>query len=72
MLNYVYLLSGYIVGTNEKCRVEIWHIFMFGTGLELTHAFYGSTRTESMQKIKTGFLVLRSSSLLRRGSSRLV
>ena len=70
MLNYVYLLSGYLIETNEKCQVEIWHIFMFDTGLKLTHAFYGSTRTESLRKIEIGFLVLRSSSRLGCGSSR--
>ena len=50
MLNYVYLLSGYLVGTNEKYQVEIWYIFMFGTGLESTQALHGSTRTEVREK----------------------
>ena len=69
MLNYVYLLSGYLVETNEKYQVEIWHIFMFGTELESTHAFYGSTHIENPRKIETRFLVLRSSSRVGRGSS---
>ena len=70
MINYIYLLSGYLVGTNEKCQKEIWHIFMFGTRLESTHALYGSTRTESLRKTKTRFLVLKCSSRLGHGSGR--
>ena len=64
MLNNVYLLSGYLVGINEKCQVEIWHIFMFGTRLELTHGLFESTRIESLRKIETGSLVLKFSSRL--------
>ena len=45
MLNYVYLLSRYFVKTNMKCQVEIWYIFMFGTGLE-------STSTENLRKYR--------------------
>ena len=67
MLNYVYLLSGYLVGTNEKCQVKICHIFMFGTRLESTHVLYGSIHTESLRKIKTEFLVLKCSSQLEHG-----
>ena len=62
MLNDVYLLSEYLVQTNEKCQVEIWHIFMFGIGHKSTQALYGSTNTESLTKTKTGFLVLKCSS----------
>ena len=72
MLNDVYLLSEYLVGTNEKYQVEIWHIFMFGTGLELTQALYRSTRTESPRKTEIGFLVLKCSSQLGHGLSRSV
>ena len=70
MLNDIYLLSEYLVGINEKCQVEIWHIFMFGTRLESTLALYGSTRIESLRKTKTRFLVLKCSSQLGHGSDR--
>ena len=70
MLNGVYLLSEYLIGTNKKCQVEIWHIFMFGTGLESTLALYELTRTESPRKTEVKFLVLKCSSRLRHGSGR--
>ena len=62
MLNYIYLLSGYLIEINEKCqidskekRVKFGIYLYFGTGLESTHALSGSTRTESQRKIKTRF-----------------
>ena len=59
MLNYIYLLSGYLVGTNEKCqvdskgkRVKFGTYLYFGIGFESTHTLTGSTRIESTEKNK--------------------
>ena len=59
MLNYVYLLSGYLIEINEKCQVDSngksikFGIYLcVSTRLESTHALSGLTRTERTEKNK--------------------
>ena len=74
MLNYVYLLSRYLIEINEKCqvdskskRVEFGTYLFFGTRLESTHTLSRSTHTKRTEKNKNWILVLRSLSRLRHG-----